>query len=148
MAIFRKLLILLATLLVISTVPVACVNNPKIVVPVNSELEPRAQGRWDALIERNFEQAYEYYSPNHRRLYPFQHYLSNTGSSVNWLSAKVIDIKFYEKRAEVKVRMNSTLNLPMGVGEDFGKITKDLDEIWLWVDGQWWYTDDGEGSLF
>ncbi len=148
MTIFRKLLILLSTLLVISTVPVACVNNPKIVAPVNSELEPRVQGRWDALIDKNFEQAYQYFSPAHRRLFPLQHYLSSTGSSVNWLSSEIIDIKINEERAEVKVRMVSTLDLPMGVGDDFGQFTKDLRETWLWVDGQWWYTDDGGGSLF
>ena len=110
MAIFRKLMILLATLLVISTVPMACVNNPKIKAPVNSELEPRVLGRWDALMARHFDEAYEYLSPAYRKLFPIGHYLSKTGSSVIWLSADITNIQFNDNRAEVTIDLKYELN--------------------------------------
>ena len=149
MIIFRKPMISLATILVVSTAMVACVNKPqKEITPINSELESRVTGRWDALMAKRFDEAYEFFTPAYRNLFPLQHYLSKTGSSVNWLSVNIKDIQFDDKLAKVKVEVEYILNLPMGVGDDFGHITKDIDEVWLWVDETWWYTSNDDGSLF
>ena len=157
MILLRKLFISLATLLVISTAPVACVNNPQTkpdsnpavqTEPVNARLEARVLSRWDALISKDFEQAYLFFSPSYRKLFPLQHYLSKTGSSVDWISIQMKDMQFDGKRAEVELTLNYRLNLPMGEGDGFGEISKDIDEIWLWVDGEWWYTTDSSGALF
>ncbi len=145
MTIYKKLLITLATILVISTVPVAC-RNPD--VPVPAELEPRVLGRWDALIDRNFETAYEYFSPAYRKLFPVEHYLSQTGPSVRWLSINIKDTRFTDKRANVKLVLEFQLDLPMGEGDSFGTVSRTVDEVWLWVDGEWWYTSDEVDSLF
>ena len=156
MTVLRKLLLSLATLLLLSIVPVACVNQPQTkadadhtiqVPPVNSELESRVLGRWDALMEQNFDQAYEFFSPAYRKLFPLEHYLKTTGSSVNWLSVKIKDIQFDDKRAKVKLVLEFQLVFPMGAGEDFGQISKDIGEVWLWIDGAWWYTTDDDGTL-
>jgi len=152
----RRHLVSLTTLLLIATLPVACVNNPQfkdgagnpIPTPADyAKLESRVLGRWEALINKDFELAYDYFSPSYRKLFPLQHYLSRTGSSVRWLSANIKDSQYAETRAEVVVTVDFNLALPMGEGDGFGKISKDLDEVWLWVDGQWWYVSDGDGSL-
>jgi len=149
MIMLRKILIAVLALLVFSIVPTACVNNAQLKKPpMNSELEPRVLSRWNTLMDGEFEQAYEFFSPSHRKLFPLEHYLSNTGSTVQWLSVEVESIKFDGNRASVLVALEHRLILPMGVGDDFGKIGKDIVETWLWVNGQWWYTDDGAGSLF
>ena len=104
-------------------------------------------GRWEALINRDFELAYGYFSPSYRKLFPLQHYLRNTGSSVRWLSANIKDSQYAEARAEVVLVVDFKLDLPMGQGDGFGEVSKDLDEVWLWVDGQWWYVSESDGSL-
>ena len=104
-------------------------------------------GRWEALINKDFEQTYGYYSPSYRKLYPLRHYLSSTGSSVRWLSVNIKDSQYADTRAEVRVELNYQLDFPMGAGEDFGTMTDEYKEIWLWVDGQWWYTSDDDGTL-
>ena len=145
----KKLLISLGVLLVLAAVLVY-VNNPRIISdapPVDSRLEPRVLSRWDALIDRNFEQAYEYFSPAYRKLFPLENYLAKTGSSVAWVSIKIKGIQFDGQRAEVKLVLEYRLILPMGAGEDFGQIPKDIDEVWLWIDGDWWYTKAGDGRL-
>lgn len=152
----RRLLVSLTTLLLISTLPVACVNSPQLKddagnpLPTPADyarLESRVLGRWEALINKDFELAYEYFSPSYRKLFPLQHYLSRTGSSVRWLSANIKDSQYAETRAEVVVVVDFKLDLPMGEGDGFGQISKDLKETWLWVDDQWWYVSDVDGSL-
>jgi hypothetical protein len=76
-----------------------------------------------------------------------EHYLSQTGTTVNWLTIGIKNIDFDGRRANVVVELEYVLELPMGAGEEFGKISKNLDEVWLWVDGQWWYTSDSSGVL-
>jgi len=152
----RRLLVSFATLFLISTLPVACENNPRVepdvltAMPTPADfakLDSRVLGRWEALIDKDFEQAYGYFSPAYRKLFPLRHYLSRTGSSVNWLSANIKDSQYEGARAEVRVEVNYKLDFPMGQGDDFGEISKVLKEIWLWVDGQWWYSSDNDGKL-
>ena len=95
MTVLRKLLLSLATLLLLSIVPVACVNQP--------------QTKADA--------------------------------------GCIKDIQFDDKRAKVKLVLEFQLVFPMGAGEDFGQISKDIGEVWLWIDGAWWYTTDDDGTL-
>jgi len=147
----RKLFISVASLLIISTVPVACdqfesdSNQTIQTEPVNAKLESRVLGRWDTLIAKNFDQAYEFFSPAYRKLFPLEHYLPTTGANVDWLSTKIKDVKFDGDRAEVTLILNYRLNLPMSAGDSFGKIGKNVNEIWLWIDGEWWY-DSGNNS--
>ncbi len=143
----RKLFISVASFLVISTVLVACQTIQT--EPVNAKLESRVLGRWDTLIAKNFDQAYEFFSPAYRKLYPLEHYLSTTGANVEWLSTKIKDVQFDGDRAEVTLILRYRLNLPMGGGDSFGNISKNVDEIWLWIDGEWWYVSgDISGGLF
>ncbi len=143
----RKLFISVASLLVISTVPVACdqiESDSKQTIqtePVNAKLESRVLGRWDTLIDKDFVQTYEFFSPAYRKLFPLGHYLSTTGANVDWVSTKIIDVKFDGNRAEVTLMLNYRLNLPMTAGANFGKISKNITEIWLWIDGEWWYNN-------
>jgi hypothetical protein len=152
----RRLLVSLATLLLISTLLMACVNNPQVKPDVLTamptpedfaKLDSRVLGRWEALIDRDFEKAYGYFSPAYRKLFPLRHYLSRTGSSVDWISADIKDSQYAGTRAEVRVEVDYKLDFPMEQGEGFGEISKELREIWLWVDGQWWYTDENDGKL-
>lgn len=152
----RRLLVSLATCLLISAGPVACVNNSQVKTDADNamptpadfaKLDSRVLGRWDALISRDFEQAYGYFSPAYRKLFPLRYYLANTGSSVGWKSASIKDSQYADTRAEVWVVVDYNLVFPMGQGDDFGTISKEIKEIWLWIDGQWWYTSDGDGGL-
>jgi len=152
----RRLPVSLAALLLISILLAACDNDPQVkpdvltAMPTPADfamLDSRVLGRWEALINRDFETAYGYFSPAYRKLFPLRHYLSRTGSSVRWLSAEIKDSQYTGARAEVRVTLGYELSLPMGQGDDFGEMTTELKEVWLWIDGQWWYTSEDDGKL-
>jgi len=151
MIILRKPLVSLAVLVLIAIVPVACVNNPlakKDSPPVNAGLESRVLARWDALMNKDYEQAYALLSPAYRKLFSLKHYLSETGTTVKWVSVQVNDIRFTGKRAEVYLSLDYQLSLPMDEGDDFGTMQTNVTEVWLWNEGDWWHVIIDDGKLF
>jgi hypothetical protein len=111
-----------------------------------SKLEERVSSRWAAMIKKDFAQAYEYFSPAYRKLFPLESYLKETGPDVDWITSKILNISMTGDRAEVKVHLDYRLNLPpeAGIG-DVGIIGTDLNEVWLWEDGNWWYVHEHKG---
>jgi hypothetical protein len=105
-----------------------------------SKLKERVSGRWAAMIKKDFSEAYEYFSPAYRKLFPLESYLRKTGPNVDWITAKILNISMNGDRADVKVHLDYRLNLPPDAGMgDVGIIGHDLDEVWLWKDENWWY---------
>jgi len=90
-------------------------------------VEERAQARWDHVLAKEYEQAWNYFSPGFRDLHPFQ-----------WTSAEVIGSKCKENQCDVTV--SATYRIARGPSE-LGEMVmpKELTEKWVRTDGQWWY---------
>jgi hypothetical protein len=114
-------------------------------------LAARVSARWDAMIRRDFAQAYEFLSPSYRALFPLEHMRGLTGSSVNWRSIDIESISIAGETASVILSLDYRLTLPpaagLGPGEDFGVLTKHIEETWVNRDGEWWYVDPRGGRL-
>lgn len=97
--------------------------------------EERAVTRWTSIINKDWESAYKYETPNYRKTYDSQTYRNSFGGAVDWIGVKLISITKPEKNlADVKLEITTTFseagNLPIP-----GIIT----ERWQLIDGQWWH---------
>ena len=96
----------------------------------------RAEARWDALIHRNFEKAWEYTQPAYRALVAQKDYSKQFGAAGQWKGVQVHQVTCEPERCTVRLRLTSTLNVPRFQGQE---LIGYIDETWVRSDGQWWF---------
>lgn len=102
--------------------------------------EVRAQARWDHLLKKETEQAYDFLSPGARSTIAREQYASDMRNRpVRWTKAQV-DSKecASEDSCKVKVFLEYSAKLPMVAGGDVTSPAV-LEETWIAVDGVWYY---------
>lgn len=103
--------------------------------PPEEIVAKRAQERWDALVKRDFDQAFGYISPSGRLTLPKEVFAGRlTGTS--WLSATVDKIKCEAELCNVSVKLRYHLfpNFPhVGI----------FEEKWILEDANWWLVYQG-----
>jgi len=103
-------------------------------------LRERIQQRWDAVIGRDFAKAYAFETPDYRKTHTAEQYAGQFGSLVKWFMASVKEVKYDRAdEAEVVVALDVILTL---AGGDTARTTVNLNEQWVYLDGQWWRRDD------
>lgn len=96
----------------------------------------RAQQRVDLLLNRQYDQAYEYLAPSYRALNNVESYRSRFGDGAKWIDPKVASVECpTEERCNVTVKLK-VLVVARGFGQP---IDSNMTETWLKEDGQWWY---------
>jgi len=119
--------------------------------PRDQLLAERVSARWDAMMARDLEKVYEYLSPAYRDLYPLNHLQRMTGTSVQWIAMEIDAISIEGDRADVVVSLEYKLSLPpaagFSIGDEFGVLTKQIEEVWVWTDEEWWYVNPYSGRL-
>ncbi|NEZ04583.1 nuclear transport factor 2 family protein [Wenzhouxiangella sp. XN201] len=106
-------------------------------------VEERAQARWDLMVERDFESAWEYYSPGFRETGEQDDFAEDMQNRpVRWRDARVL-VASCEEEDICIVEAEVTYQPVGGPSEVSGmKMTRILKERWIRLDGQWWYTTD------
>ena len=127
------------TALVLATAMLAgCASTLVPIAPVIAEavVSQRAQQRVDLLLDRKYDQAYEYLAPSYRALNTAETYRGNFGDGARWIEPKVAKVECAsEDRCVVTVKLKVSV-----VARGFTKpIDSTLTETWLKEDGQWWY---------
>ncbi|MCY7328120.1 MAG: hypothetical protein LH618_06205 [Saprospiraceae bacterium] len=94
----------------------------------------RAQQRWNALLKRDMEGAYQFISPGGRSLMSLEDYRPrlNTGF---WRGATVKEAKCAGETCEVTVAVDMVVE---GV-----KFTNPIQETWILDAGKWWFVYRG-----
>ena len=96
----------------------------------------RAQARWNAMLERDWNAAYPYLIPAYREVVPLKRYGNQFTGPVQWESAKVTSAVCEEKRCTVKVEISFRTMLP---GHMDRVASTFLEEVWvLEQDGHWY----------
>ena len=118
---------------------VGCASAPTApVTPATPEqaVSERAQQRWDRLLVRDFEKAYDYLTPAYRDLKTPTQYASSFSNGAAWKSAKVDTVS-----CESAERCTATVKLEVVVlARGFSKpLESTLYETWLLDEGQWWF---------
>lgn len=99
----------------------------------------RAQARWDLMIERDFEKAWDYYSPGFRDTTPRQEFSEDMKRRpIRWYEADVLSVECDGDRclAEVEVVYRA---IAAPHGQSRIRLNRKLEENWIRLRGQWWY---------
>ena len=91
-------------------------------------LEERVRGRWQALIARDFEAAYDYASPNYRAVFSKGMFIRNFSYTLDW-QLTAVEVLAYDAEAAVSAQ--------------FGFVPSTIRERWVSIDGEWWHSANG-----
>ncbi len=108
-----------------------------------AELLQRVTERWHALEKKDFAAAYDYTTPNYRRVFPKALYVNKFSYAVNW-ELTGVEVTNYDARAavaSVAVRVMSKPAKQTSVASNaIGAIPLNMHEKWIHVDGIWWHS--------
>ncbi|WP_299880733.1 hypothetical protein [uncultured Cocleimonas sp.] len=94
----------------------------------------RALERWNALINKDWEKAYSYQSPNYRKAYSKEDFRNSFGQAVKWEKIKLLSTtNASESIADVN------LELTVFFYDGDMKIPNSFTERWQKIDGIWWH---------
>ncbi|MDX1626139.1 MAG: hypothetical protein R3323_06465 [Wenzhouxiangellaceae bacterium] len=108
--------------------------------PAAEIVTERAQQRWDALVEGDWQAAYAFYAPGYRQTTSAEDFGQDMRTrSVRWTGAEVESAECEETRCEVRTLV--TYEVPSAPAQMSGMgNTRPVDETWIRVDGRWWYS--------
>ena len=115
-----------------------CANTLTSAPPATAEeiVSQRAQQRVDLLLDKKYDQAYEYLTPSYRALNSAENYRVRFGDGAKWIGPKVAKVECQNKeRCVVTVKLE-VLVIARGFNTT---IDSTLTETWLKEDGQWWF---------
>ena len=100
-------------------------------------LKERAQARWEALIKKDWDVAYQYELPAYRQTHDVSQFRAKFGSKVHWqhIEAKSAAIAQENKTADVKLNLAYQLLLADGVPMENDI---EINERWVKQEGEWW----------
>ena len=104
---------------------------------IEQQVTERAEGRWQALVEGDFRQAYEFESPAYRSLTPYERFRAQFGDAAVWHGAEVTKVTVGEAGdvADLVLSLDYTAITPSG--ESY-KGRRGIKEKWLMSSGDWW----------
>ena len=120
-----------------------CSNVPEWNEAQRDALEQRVRQRWQALVARDFEKAWEYCSPNYRARFSKQLYATKFSYAVKWelTGVEVVNYDASAAVASVVVRvMSEPTKQTSSASVALGAIPTTLRERWIFAEGQWWFS--------
>ncbi|MCA1780527.1 MAG: hypothetical protein LC637_14455 [Xanthomonadaceae bacterium] len=130
----QMLTIFLSSLLVVG---LAACGKPAEPEPT---LEERAVVRWQHLIDRDFQAAWEYYSPGFRQTTPQADFARDMERRpIRWHSVELLSLECEEDVCRVDLQINYQ---PVGApgAQSQMRLDREIEEQWIRLDGQWWYS--------
>lgn len=103
-------------------------------------IEERVLARWNYMIEREFAQAWEYYTPGYRQTMPRDQFEDDMKRRpIRWYEAELNSVECQENRCSVTVDITyRAVSAPHG--QSRMRLTRPLSETWVRMDDQWWYS--------
>ena len=129
----------LFTLILFSLIVTACAS--KAVVPETSDevVVERAKARWAAMLNKDMETAYSYYSPGYRSTTSLVDFMfKQRARRVRWESAEYRDHECTEDACKVRFKTGFRVEKVLP-GVDTYHGTDVVEETWVRTQGQWWY---------
>lgn len=106
--------------------------------PVSRQLTARVEGRWTALIHRDFAKVYQYETPHYRADVTLEQFRNTFGAAAQWHVAKVIGIHYDRPDfATVQVEIDYSFVAPWRDTPIRAKAVE--KEGWQKVGGRWWH---------
>tara|TARA_R110000772_G_scaffold54227_1_gene123831 strand:+ start:114749 stop:115186 length:438 start_codon:yes stop_codon:yes gene_type:complete len=138
--------LLMACLLTLASGCGTVPGKPQTLSPAEvAALEDRVRGRWQAIIDRDFEAAYEFASPNYRAVFSKSMFIRNFSYSLDW-QLTAVEVLAYDAEAavaSVAVRVMSKPIKQTSVSAQFGFMPSTVRERWVSINGEWWHSASG-----
>ena len=135
--------LLTALLFVIVGLSAGCASGPKWDDAQRSILEQRVRERYQALVARDFEKAWEYTTPSYRAIFSKQLYVKKFSYAVD-LELTGVEVVNYDSDAAVAsvvVRVMSKPTLQTSTASMLiGATPSSLGEKWVFSQDQWWFS--------
>ena len=125
----------LAALLATATLALAACAGLQPKTPEDVVRE-RSEARWDALIKRDFDKAWEYTQPAYRALVGQKDYYKRFGGAGQWKGVQIHEVTCEPERCTVRLRVAAKVQAPPFTGQE---LVTYLEEVWVRDEGQWWY---------
>ena len=102
----------------------------------------RAQARWQAMVDRDFEAAWPFYSPAYRGQRSEPVFVTDLSRRpLRWQSADVKEVSCEGSRCEVTAEVDYSVPGAPGVLSGL-ESSRAVNEVWIRLDGEWWYSPD------
>lgn len=96
-----------------------------------------ATQRWQALLAKDFDKAYEFSVPSYRALKTAEYYKNKRQATpVKWISAEIFNVECEASKCAVRIKLESKPIVPFSNFD--GTIVGGLDETWVLEGGKWW----------
>ena len=106
-------------------------------------LEQRVRERWQTIIARDFEETWEFETPNYRSAFPKRLYPNNFSYTVEW-ELTGVDVLNYDARAAVASVGARVMTKPTkptsAASKAIGALPVTVREKWMLIDGEWWHS--------
>jgi len=101
-------------------------------------LRTRATARWDALIKRDFNEAYAFASPAYREIFTPQQFAGSFGRALDWRHVEILDVQpTGPETALVFIRV--FFKTIVDWADDPFDASAVTEESWVKSTDQWWY---------
>ena len=135
----------LAVILLVTSLGLSagCATGPRWDEQQRDALQQRVRERWQALVVRDFEKAWEYCSPNYRATFSKQLYAKKFSYAVKWelTGVEIVNYDGDAAVASVVVRvMSEPTKQTSSASVALGAIPTTLRERWIFAEGQWWFS--------
>jgi hypothetical protein len=125
----------LAVLAALAALSAACATTPT----QDDPMLERAQARWDAIIERDYDAAYALYSPGYRSAHSRTDFeIGLRSRRVTWKSASYREHRCEDKVCTVTFDVEFVAPRPVPGLEKWDG-TSAIDDTWIQTSGEWWY---------
>lgn len=98
----------------------------------------RVEARWRALVERDFQKAYQYETPGFREAYTVPVFKGQFGDWVIWKSAKAGEVKIEGTKAKVMVRLVYSAIVP-NAPQPMVENSTHVEETWMLQNLDWFH---------
>jgi hypothetical protein len=108
------------------------------------KLRERVSARWEALIDRDFDRAYKFQTPEYREGTSVSDYGFRMGrSTVRWHLAALKQVRYHTPtEAEALVDLDYSFALP---GTDqIARTQGQFSDWWVYREGVWWHHESGD----
>lgn len=97
----------------------------------------RANTRWQHMIKHDFKAVHGFFTPYNKAITSQEAYVKEMGNGNAWLAAEVVSVSCQQQLCNARVRIDVASPMPSKFGD---KITTHVDEEWVLVDGDWWFS--------
>ena len=129
--VFAMSLLAVLSLAACATTPGATKDDKKVV--------ERSEARWEALFAKEYQAAYEFYSPGFRSsMSPTDFEISMRLRRVKWVSAKYLDHECGEDTCSVRFRLGYQVHNAVPGVKTWNSFNN-IEEQWVKTRGEWWF---------